>query len=266
MPRIESNFVGSSLYNPVQYPVPTYTPIQYPINTSGITNMAPPGTARPTTGGTLTGITPYAAPAPVTYPSANVGALPTGNDAIQFLPDSTGGYTPLWGDPTGNVQPSGTGGTGIWENTGYIAPTTEGTYTGPGAIDPITGDYEEPSGMPENPFGFTNYDGVNLPWYESPYGLTLRWEDVPMGMNIYELLDKYNVPYQIRDEGITTRAGYFPSGFSEAQIDTGADWYQKWMENEQLRIKKEAIEERQEFIGRYYMPNWYMDLVSWRGW
>jgi len=261
MARRESNFVGQQFFNPIQYPLPPTStlglPMTYNPSVVGQPNIGQPGT--------LTGIQPLTGQSPVTYPASNVGALPTGNDAIEWMNDTSYVSPPVETEwitsnysPVGYTQPI---------DTSYVSPGT--TLDGkPIPPTPPEG-YTQPidtTGMTENPFGFTNYEGYEFPWYESPYGLTLRWEDVPMGVNIYEILDKYNVPYQIRDEGITTRQGYFPSGFSESHIDTGADWYNKWMENEQLRLKKEAIEERQEFIGRYYMPNWYMDLVSWRGW
>jgi len=216
--------------------------------------------------------------------SFNVGGLPTGYDSLlyqknlqqqqqqqqplSYAPTTQSDFGNFWGQipPTGGDYSGVIGGTGVWQNTGEIAPETTGTYTlGAGQTN---GDIW-PVGLSEEPKGWTLYDGYELPWYrdDALNSYVLRFDDVPVGVNIYETLDKYNIPYQITSRGIYMQQGYLPPGLSETEgIDPSSQWYQEWLQNENLRLKKEKITERQEFMDRFYMPNWYMDLVSWRGW
>jgi hypothetical protein len=168
-----------------------------------------------------------------------------------------------------NLGPEGGGGVG------------GGISTGGGTSPPLDWGVDAEGnpieGMPSEPTYFTNYDGINLQWYDiggapDDYGnwahgnLTLRFDSIPIGVDIYELLDKYNVKYDVNQFGIYLPKGEKPAGAWEMAIDPSDLEYQEWMKNMELLWRKEAIQERAEFMEAHYMPNWFMDLASWRGW
>jgi hypothetical protein len=142
--------------------------------------------------------------------------------------------------------------------------TKEQPVSSGGTTGGTTGGGQAPAAT-EGAFGYTLYDGIHLPWKETPYGLGIAWTDMPQGTDLKALFDKYNVQYNITPDGIVTKKGYLPPGFSEQPIAGNEQWFSEWMGNENLAREQESIGERMEKYGNYYMPNWYSDLVTWRG-